>query len=132
VIPDRSIELAPLIERVAIGRVVIDAGDVAETGRRPRDEVRLGRMQIAARRVDAQRPACAAILLPRREPERVAQEIADARGFSRGVGPRSEQDFAPAAIRPEWIGLRGPVQIPEGRGESMEVMFRAVVILDGG
>ena len=51
---------------------------VAEAGRRAGDHVRLGRVQIAAGWVDAQRPARRAELLPRGEAERVAQQVADA------------------------------------------------------
>jgi hypothetical protein len=66
-------ERAPLLERVAVGGVVIDALIQA----RSRYDVGFSRVQIAARRVDPQRPSRLAKLLPRGESERVAQDIAD-------------------------------------------------------
>jgi hypothetical protein len=68
-----QVERAALLERVAVGGVVIDALIQA----RSRYDVGFSRVQIAARRVDPQRPSRLAKLLPRGESERVAQDIAD-------------------------------------------------------
>jgi hypothetical protein len=64
--PRRRVERAAPFERVAIGRVVINAGRIAESRRFTSDDVRFGRMEIPARRIDrsAQRGRQ---LLPRRE-----------------------------------------------------------------
>ena len=63
--------------------------------RRAGDQVGLGGMQVAARRIDAQRPARIAEHLPRRQPQGVAQEVAD------GV--------AADRTRGEWRGREQPV-----------------------
>ena len=52
-------------ERMPIRRVVIHAGPIGQARQRTEDDVGFRRMKIAARRIDAQRPARPAILLPR-------------------------------------------------------------------
>jgi hypothetical protein len=92
------------------------------------------------------------MLLPRGESERAAKELADGglcqreRGTpalsARGVLVQGrerhrrckhaarQRDDRCAGEAAKWIGLGRPIQIPEGSGESPEVMFRAVVIVD--
>ena len=65
------------LERVPIRRVVIDGGRVADAGHGPGDHVGFGRMEVAARRVDAQRPPRLAELFPRRQPQRMPQDVSN-------------------------------------------------------
>ena len=51
--PRLRTERASLLERMTIRRVVIDGRRVGETVQRRTDDIRLGRMEVAARRVDA-------------------------------------------------------------------------------
>jgi hypothetical protein len=107
---------------------VIDAGAIGDAGNGAGDDVGFGRMKIAARRIDAQRPARAAEFLPRRESQRVAEQMADLGVAWRGVGARRQRNFRCAAKRSERIRLRCPVQITKRSGKPMKVMFGAVVI----
>src|SRR5262249_51674725 len=137
------LEDAAAFERMTIGSVVMHL-------ELPRahavDDVRLGGMQIAARRVDAKRPAGGAELLPRRQAEGEAKNrtdcglriagcglsvecglrkcgwIADCGLWRRQLGDRR------AVERSEGTGLRRPVEIPERPGEPVEVMLGGVVI----
>src|SRR5215510_13083788 len=113
-------------------------------------------MKIAARRIDAKRPARFAKLFPRREPERMAQQIANRTGarWNAGVSLRIEElivrrserlidrtsrtrrgkqhDFGCARKTPERMRLRRPVEIPERSRELMEMVLRAVVVPKDG
>ncbi len=140
--PCRRIECAAPLETMAIGRVVIDAGRIAEPGRFTNDDVRFGRMEIPARRIDPQRPARGAKLLPRREAEGVAKNGADNcglwiaecgfQGFSGGGWPRRKRDEGSACKGSERIGLGRPVEITQRPGVPMEMVLRAVVIRADG
>src|SRR5207249_6546050 len=79
-------------------------------------------VEIPARRVDAERPARGAELLPGRQPERMAQNVA-----------RDELRIADCGLRridkePERVGLRRPIEIAERPGEAVEMVLGAVVI----
>src|SRR5262249_1686241 len=121
--PDGRVERAAVLQRMTIGRVVPDTA----AGGAAADHVRFGGMQVAAGRIDAERPARAAELLPRRQAERMAQHAAD-RGEP---GTRSrmmeERDWS-ADERTERSGLTRPVEISERAGEPREVMLGAVVV----
>src|SRR5262245_38705018 len=67
--PLSAIEPRSALEPVLARRIVIH---VAQP-----QEIRLGRMQVTARRVDAQRPARLAVLLPCRESHGAAQKLGD-------------------------------------------------------
>src|ERR1041385_1238790 len=88
-------------------------------------DVRLGGMEIAAGRIDAQRPPRGPRLLPRGQAERVPEQFADIR--TRRGGPRRKRNVASARERSEWIGLRRPVEIAERPRETVEMVFGAVV-----
>ena len=156
--PCGRVEHASFFERVGIRRVVIHAGSRARHAG-PDTDVTLGGMEIAARRVDAQRPSRRARLLPGREAEAVAEEHGDARQpggdhrprMNRGeqfvvghVPPRGaalrsgrtrrtqrllEADSPAVVERPEGFGLRRPVQVAEGAGVTAEVMLGLVVVV---
>src|SRR5436190_11013996 len=93
-------------------------------------DVRFGRMQVAARWIDAERPCRHAGALPGGQPERITQQIAQI--GMRSVRPRRERNLARAGKRPEWIRLRRPVEISERAREPMEMMLGAVVITNDG
>ncbi len=61
-------------EPVLARRVVVQARSVAKPGQRVDQQVALGRMQVAARRIAAQRPARGAGLLPGGDGQRVLQQ----------------------------------------------------------
>src|SRR5213594_2671853 len=75
-IPGVAIECRAAFNHVPVGCVVPDPGRLAE-GFVWRHDVRLGGMQVAARRVDTQRPAGALEYFPRRESQRVPQKMTD-------------------------------------------------------
>src|SRR5437667_4843131 len=77
--PFVRIERAPLLERMSIGGVVVHARSRRDPRRRTADDVRFRWMEIAAGRVHPERPARSAKLFPRREPERVPEDVADDR-----------------------------------------------------
>jgi hypothetical protein len=108
-------------------------------------DVRLGRMQVAARRVDAKRPARRAELLPRRQSHRTAEEFANrfdghwsrghAAALEEGVVRRMRRQSAArefykgsAGIPAERVGLGGPVKPPERPREAGEMMLRLLVV----
>src|SRR5436189_4860007 len=78
-LPDIRAERTPLLERVPIGGIVVDAGRRRDPGGWTADDICFRRVKIAAGRIDAKRPARSAKLLPRREPERMAENVADHR-----------------------------------------------------
>jgi len=110
---------------VPIRRVVIDRGRLAETGLRADDQIRFGRMEVAAGRIDAEGPSRAAELFPGRQAQRIPQEIGEQMAGA-GSGQRT---LRRAAVRPEGIRLRRPVQITDGPGEAIEMVLGAVVII---
>src|SRR5689334_2864465 len=105
-------------------------------------------MEVAARRIHAERPARPPDGLPRRQPERTAKELADRR--RRDLRWRSRRLVQPAVgqraiercvrqfhhrspgIAAERIGLGLPVEIAGGPGKSLEVVFGGLVILQRG
>jgi hypothetical protein len=82
-------------------------------------------MEVAAGRIDAQGPSGAAELFPGRQAQRIPQEIGE-RMACAGSGQRT---LRRAAVRPEGIRLRRPVQITERPGEAVEMVLGAVVII---
>src|SRR6185369_11220535 len=110
------------------------------------EEIALGGMQVAARRIHAQRPARAAGLLPRRERERVLEEARQRAQVARYARHRAGRVEAVVwrraglvVRREEWqprdrgafeaaegIGLVGPVQLPRAGREAGEVVLRAL------
>ena len=59
-------EFGSSFEGVQLGCVVVDTGPVAQPLLRPDHQIAFGRMQIPARRIAPQRPACRSRLLPGR------------------------------------------------------------------
>ena len=111
---------------------------VAETADMLRDHIGFGRMQIAARRIAAQRPAIRAELFPRAEPERQFQQQRDAvdgqwlrgsgaiagLGEARGEtvrGQRQRRARAAGEVA-ERIGLRIPIQRLRSRRIALQAM----------
>ena len=82
------------------------------------DDVGLGGMEIAARRIDAQRPARRSELLPRRQPHRAAQELADrvdGRSAAGATAPSKSASYGTSAAS----GSRGSA-IERRAGDSGE------------
>jgi hypothetical protein len=104
---------------------VIDCRRLAETGLRADDQIRFGRMEVAAGRIDAKGPPGAAELFPRRQAQGIPQEIGEQMAGA-GSGQRTRRR---ATVRPEGIRLRRPVQITDGPGEAVEMVLGAVVII---
>ena len=92
----------------------------------PPDDVRLGRVKVAAVGIDAERPLRLSKPLPGGQSERVAQHVAD--DGDRRPGPRRERQFRRTAKRSKGSRLRRPVQIAEGPGELVKVMLGVVVV----
>ena len=110
--------------------VVVDCGPRMKTGDGPGDQVALGRMQIAARWIDPERPTRTARLLPGGEGERVLKELGDRDPVQRSSGDVTEGERRLIArLRPhreeierqpsgalesaERIGLRVPIHVAE-------------------
>src|SRR6185503_8737160 len=70
-IPGSGSHVAAHLERVLARSVVIDGGPLANAVDGTAQEIALGRVEVAARRVDAQGPARPTELLPRRQREGV-------------------------------------------------------------
>ncbi|MGK2898434.1 MAG: hypothetical protein ACSLE9_07075 [Burkholderiaceae bacterium] len=131
---------APL-QRVFARRVVVQA--VGETPDAGGQQIGLGRVQVAARRVGAQRPAVGAVLLPGGQREAQLEQRRDAVAVRRArrhagvqVGPgrgqraghqRQQRDrrTGPAA---EGVRLRVPVQRFGARGVALQMVLAALVI----
>ena len=64
-------------------------------------------------------------LFPRREPERVPEDVAD--GRVNHARPREQRALGGAVEMAERIGLRCPIEIPERSGEAIEVVLGPVV-----
>ena len=153
--PRPLVEDASPFECMAVCRVVVDRGRVRQATHGAADDVRLGRMEIAARRIHPQRPTRLAEPLPGGEPERVPEHITKSGGAQRfsplleieqlivGRGPWQvavredrgrrvqRKDWRPVE-RAKWTWLRRPVEIAERPGEVLEVVLRAVVVaMDG-
>src|SRR5262245_15523787 len=102
---------------MTIGRVVADLAIPAA-----HDNVGFGWMEVAARRVHAQRPSRPAELFPGRQAERMAEDVRNHRPIGDEGGLRSAVEGA------EGIRLRGPIEVAERPGEPREMMLRAVVV----
>src|SRR5206468_7889916 len=88
--------------------------------------VRFRWMEIAAGRAHPERPARSAKLLPRGEPERVPEDVAD--GRVNRARPREQRTLGRAVEMAERIGLRCPIEIPERSGEAIEMVLGPVVV----
>ena len=98
--PRVAIEYASLFERMTVRRVVIDGRLVGQPGHRSAHDVGFRRVEVAAGRVDPQRPPRRLEHLPRRQPQRVPKHIADGR-CARWL----RRDLEPARlikVRPAW------------------------------
>src|SRR2546425_973388 len=121
-IPSLAFECTTALNDVPIGRVMPDARSLAEIRQRPCDDVSLGWMKVATRRVDTQRPAGIPKDLPGRESQRVPKKVSDAGRRDRSGGDqrvakqlivRDARQVIAAGGRP---GRTGPgVQIENGR-----------------
>ena len=153
--PCALIERAAQLERLPIRRVMVHSRRACQARHSTTDDVCLGRVEVAARRIHAQRPPRSAELLPRREPKRMPEHVAEcgrrqrrrrARGIEEPVvrdgsrkivadrrGRRRVQGKGRSpAVGAERVRLRRPVQISKRLGEPVEVMLRAVVVMLNG
>jgi hypothetical protein len=143
--PGVGIDGGAALERVQQRTVVIEAWPRGQAVDRRREQVGLGRVQVAARWIDAQRPARCALLLPRRQREAVKQQGVDPRHAERRGrdGARTKQ-VAPArparqaaarqgqrlgaGIHTKRIGLAVPVEISERGRVPTRPMLAALVV----
>ena len=132
-----------------VGRVVVDGWLVGESLHGARDEVALGRMEVSAGRVDPQRPARSARLLPRRERQRILKQLRYPAATERHRGHVPEekgrlvtrlvlethqiegQHWRPGEAT-ERIRLGRPVHVAERAGEAARVMLRSLVVREHG
>ena len=145
-VPSSSAASSAASKTTSLFECVVTSGVVAYASRT--DHVGLGRMEITARRVDAQRPARRAVLLPRRQPHRAAQKLADlsapltsaglalpsnsaSYGTSSASASARQLDGGCVAVPPEWIRLGRPVEITERPRKAVEMMLRLVVVAEG-
>ncbi|MNN39423.1 hypothetical protein D3C81_1534590 [compost metagenome] len=108
-------------------------------------QVGLGRMQVAARRIDPQRPAIAAGFLPGRQRQAVVEQLRDAGEVERRrrtqraaehavVGRRlflrtmQQFDQPAAVVASERRRLGRPVQPPRPRGELLRAVHAQLVV----
>ena len=75
--PRVVVERASQFERVTVRRVVVDRRPVGQPGHGSAHDVGFGRVEVAARRVHAQRPPRRLEHLPRRQSQRVPEHVAD-------------------------------------------------------
>jgi hypothetical protein len=138
-LPRRGTQRGPLFERMLPRRIVVHAA-VA-------DQVRLGRVEIAARGIDPKRPSGAANLLPRRQPQGTSEEGRDAcvrdrchrrrrveQGVIRNIGGKDvpwKGRERRAGVAAEGIGLGRPVEMTSRAGEAVEMVLRGLVIREG-
>jgi hypothetical protein len=125
--------------------IVVDCGPWVKTGDGPGDQIALGRMKIAARWIDPERPTRTPRLLPGGERERIEKELGDRDTVQRSSGDVTEGERRLIAwLRPhreeierqpsgafesaERIGLSVPIHVAEGGGEPKRPMLRALVI----
>jgi hypothetical protein len=124
--PFVRVERAPLLERMSIGGIMVHTRGRRNSRRWTADDVRFSRMEIAAGRVHAERPARSAKLFPRRQPERVSEDVAD--GRVNRTRPREQRALGCAVEMAERIGLRRPIEIAERPGEPIEMVLGTVVV----
>ena len=139
------LEDGALHEGVVVGPIVEDAGPGRDASHGRQDHVALGRVEVPRGRVHAERPPAAAGHLPRRDGERVVEEVGDRldreRRGRRGRGavevvvrePRRErparQRHGPRAREAaERLGLGVPVEVPERRRVAPQVVLRPFVV----
>ena len=146
VIPRPGRQPGPHLQSVIGRRVVRHDRRVTQPRHRPADQVALGRVQVAARRIDAQRPTAVPILFPggqRQSVEKEARDILEvrrrgwdqARHKPRLVAGRltrrsaaRQWDDPCTSIPPERLGLIGPVEIAWAGCKCPEVMLGGLVI----
>ena len=151
VTPRVCVEHATELERMTIRRVVVHGRLIDQPRKRRADDIRLSGMEIAARRVHPQRPPRRPGTLPRGEPQRVPQDVAEgksAQGFDgrlecahlvecRGarrvlvgwyLGGRVEREQLRAGKPAKRPRLRRPIEVPHRSRKRMEVMLGPVVI----
>ncbi len=91
--PVAALESCSPLEAVVERRVVIERRRVREVGNRPRNQIALGGMEVAARRVDPQGPASVSRLLPCRQGEGIVEQLRHARPVHRaGLGRAGTED----------------------------------------
>src|SRR5262249_8814258 len=141
--PGVGVEEAASFQAMIAADIVVDAAVEAGTGRY--DEVAFGRMQVAARRVTAQRPARAPELLPGRQPQRqlaqdrrtvdveatrgdAAGDMEVAVGGSHSISQERQIEDRCAVVGTEGVRLCRPVEVARSRGVAVKVMLAAPVI----
>ncbi len=134
-----------LLEDVIAAQVVIDA--TLQARKVGGDEIALGRMQVPARRIAAQRPRRSSIGLPRRDRERELEEdrnrvAAERHGQGQptcahiietcrqAIGRKLKLDARRPRIGPERVGLVRPVEIPGTWRIAAQVVFTALVVFE--
>ena len=88
-LPRAFVEQAAQFERVTIRGVVIDRRLISQSMQRAANDIRLGRVEVAAGRIDSERPPRRLEMLPRREPQRMPQHVANGGGAD-GLSRRLE------------------------------------------
>ena len=145
-IPGLLGEFGPNLQGVSLWGIVVDAGGFIQPSQGRQDAVSFRRMQVSARRIDAQRPATRARLFPGRYGQGIFEESPD--GFSGkplGRNPSRYEDilvrraFATFLQRkrngfsarefPERIGLIRPIQITEGSRVAAKVVLGGFVVI---
>src|SRR5262249_21932268 len=136
--PGVGVEEAASFQAMIAADIVVDAAVEAVTGRY--DEVAFGRMQVAARRVTAHRPARAPELLPGRQPQRqLAQDrrtvdveatrgdadgdMEVAVGGSHSISQERQIEDRCAVVGTEGVRLCRPVEVARSRGVAVKVML---------
>ena len=133
------------LQRMLARRVVRDHRRLGQPRHRPADQIPLGGVQVAAGWVDAQRPPLASVLFPGGKRQAVKEESRDAGEIRRrgrdeaeleagGVGrlvagPDVRQlDQRRAAVAPERIGLRRPIETTGTISEPAEMVLGRLMI----
>ncbi len=134
-----------LLQDVIAAVVVIDAA--FQTRKVGCDEIALGRMQVPAGGIAAQRPGGVAQRLPRRDRERQLKDngnrvACERRGHGQAARPQSietcgqavrgkrELEARRAVVAPKRIRLVRPVEVPGPGREAAQVMLAALVVIE--
>ena len=141
---DRLVPSPATLERVVAAHVVIDARRKARHG--AGHEIALGRMQVAARGIAAQRPGSIAVGFPSRNAQRQLEQNRDRfeaeslrrrqraaaqRAIARlkGVRKQRQLDSHRAFIAAKRIRLIGPVETAGPRRIAVQAMLAALVVI---
>ena len=145
-------EVGPGLDGVREAGVVSQQRRLGKTWNRRQEKMRLGRVEVAARRVDSQCPARRAGLFPGRERERLVKKLSERSAVESNRRGRIPEEGVPgrhgrrrhplelqlrrAVVGPERVRLARPVEVTKRARVAVGMMLGTLVVgeddLDGG